>query len=195
MALLLFLGTAGATSIIEAFIRDRDVRDPLTRLMLTFVAFETSRRAKKELLDALRADAMIPERAEMPAEQQAFQQFVTQMDPIHFERHVMSFFEECGHPTGLTARSNDFGVDGFVMHPDGIIVVQCKRYAINNPVGRPAVQQFKGVIEEQQAYRGYFVTTSRFTDEARESADKSSRIILIDGEVLYRWHQDGFKLE
>ena len=89
----------------------------------------------------------------------------------------MSFFEQCGDPTGLTARSNDFGVDGFVMHLNGIIVVQCKRYAINNPVGRPAVQQFKGVIGEQQAYRGHFVTTSRFTDEAREIADKSSRAV------------------
>jgi len=194
VALLLFLGTAGATSIIEAFVRDRSVRDPLTRLMLTFVEFETARRAKKELLDALRADAMTPERAEAPEEFESFLQFAMEMDPIRFERHVMSFFEQCGHPTGLTARSNDFGVDGYVMHPDGVIVVQCKRYAATNPVGRPALQQFKGVIEEQAAYRGYFVTTSRFTNEARESAEKSNRIVLIDGPALFGWHSDGFRL-
>lgn len=106
----------------------------------------------------------------------------------------MSYFEQCGHATGLTASSNDFGVDGYVMHPDGVIVVQCKRYAATNSVGRPAIQQFKGVIEEQGAYRGYFITTSRFTNEARESAAKSNRIILVDGPALFSWHRDGFRL-
>ena len=65
---------------------------------------------------------------------------------------------------------------------------------MKNPVGRPALQQFKGVIEEQTAYRGYFVTTSRFTNEAKESAEKSNRIVLIDGPALFRWHRDGFRL-
>ena len=194
VALLLFLGTAGATSIIEAFIRDRSIRDPLTRLMLTFVAFETSRRARKELLAAMRADAMTPMRTVVPDDEQQLQEFLFQMDPIAFERHVMSFFEASGHPTGLTPRSNDFGVDGYVFHPDGIVVVQCKRYASDNAVGRPAIQQFKGVVEEQKAFRGYVVTTSRFTDEAQESAAKSNRIVLVDGALLAKWHRDGFAI-
>lgn len=59
----------------------------------------------------------------------------------------MSYFADEGHPTGLTTRSNDFGVDGFVFHPDGVVVVQCKRYSLDNPVGRPAIQQFKGVFD------------------------------------------------
>ncbi len=194
VALLLFLGTAGATSIIEAFIRDRSIRDPLTKLMLTFVAFETSRRAKKELLAAMRADAMTPMRTVVPDDELELREFLFQMDPIAFERHVMSFFEESGHPTGLTPRSNDFGVDGYVFHPDGIVVVQCKRYGADNAVGRPAIQQFKGVVEEQKAFRGYVVTTSRFTDEAQESAAKSNRIVLVDGALLAKWHRDGFAL-
>lgn len=191
--LLLFLGTAGATAIIEAFVKDRNIRDPLTKLLLTFVAFETARRAKKELLDAMRADAMVPQRAEVPRDSAALLAYLMEMDPVMFERHVMSFFEKDGYPTGLTARSNDFGVDGYVFHPDGVIVVQCKRYSADNAIGRPAIQQFKGVIEEQRAYRGYFVTTSRFTDEATESAAKSDRILLVDGNELIRWHEAGSK--
>ncbi|HEY1067097.1 MAG TPA: restriction endonuclease, partial [Pirellulales bacterium] len=191
VVLLLFLGTAGATSVVEAFVKDRGIRDPLTRLLLTFVAFETARRAKRELLDALRADAMTPLRAVVPPEAGAVLESLLQLDPVAFERHVMSFFEQAGHPTGLTARSNDFGVDGYVFHPDGLVIVQCKRYALDNPVGRPDVQQFKGVVEEQQAFRGYFVTTSRFTDGAVESAAKNERVRLIDGEELVRWHLDG----
>jgi restriction system protein len=195
VVLLLFLGTAGATAVVEGFIKDRSIRDPLTKLLLAFVAIETARQAKKELLQAMRADAMVPERAETPEEAVALLDFLMQMDPIAFERHVMSFFEKSGYPTGLTARSNDFGVDGYVFHPDGIVIVQCKRYSEDNAVGRPAIQQFKGVIEEQRAFRGYFVTTSRFTGEAAESAAKSDRIHLVDGRELIRWHKDGMTLK
>lgn len=194
VVLLLFLGTVGATAVVEAFIKDRNVRDPLTRLLLTFVAFETARRAKKELLDAMRADAMVPKRADVPDDVEVVLAFLMEMAPVDFERHVMSFFEAAGHPTGLTARSNDFGVDGYVFHPDGVVVVQCKRYRADNAVGRPDVQQFKGVIEEQRAFRGYFVTTSRFTAEAIESAGKSDRVRLVDGAELVRWHKDGFRV-
>ena len=192
--LLMFLGTAGATTIIEAFVKDRTVRDPLTKLMLMFVAFESARRAKKELLDAMRADAMVPERAQVPNDCDEILAYLMEMDPVAFERHVMSFFESDGHPTGLTSRSNDFGVDGYVFHPDGVIVVQCKRNSADNPVGRPIIQQFKGVIEEQRAFKGYVVTTSRFTDEAKESAEKSDRILLVDGNELVKWHREGRKM-
>ena len=46
------------------------------------------------------------------------------------------------------------------------------------------MQQFKGVIEEQEATQGYIVTTSRFTREAQESAAMSPKIILGDIEQL-----------
>ena len=188
------LGTAGATSILEAFIRDRSVRDPLTRLMLTFVEFETARKAQKELLAAMRADAMTPHRQPVPSEEGALLETLLQMDPVDFERHVMSLFAESGYSTGLTPQSNDFGVDGFVFHPDGLIVIQCKRYRPDHPVGRPAIQQFKGVIEEQKALRGYVVTTSRFTEEAIESAQQSPRIVLVDSSRLCDWHHGQFSL-
>jgi restriction system protein len=195
VALLLFLGTAGATSVLEAFVKDHRIRDPLTKLMLKFVEFETTRRARKELLDTIRADAMTPERNVVPSEQSELQAALLQMDPVEFERHVMSFFAESGYPTGLTARSNDYGVDGYVFHPDGLIVVQCKKYSPTNPVGRPTIQQFKGVVEEQGALRGYVVTTSRFTDEAIESAEKSPRIVLVDCNQLCKWHETGFRMD
>ncbi len=191
VVVLLFLGTAGVTSILEAFIRDRTVRDPLTRLLLTFVAFESARKAKKELLAAMKADAMVPKRAAVPPDVGDLLSSLIKMDPVDFERHVMSFFEADGSPTGMTPRSNDFGVDGYVMHPDGVVIVQCKRYALDNAVGRPEVQQFKGVIEEQEAFHGYLVTTSRFTSEAIASAGKSARVSLVDGQVLLKWHQAG----
>ena len=191
VVLLLFLGVVGVGTILEAFVKDPTVRDPLTRLLVTFSQLEAQRRADKAFLDALRADAMVPQRSDVPAESALLVSHLREMDPVAFERHVMSFFEKQGHPVGLTARSNDFGVDGYVCHPDGLIVVQCKRNSEDNAVGRPIVQQFKGVIEEQKAYRGYIVTTSRFTEEARSSAEQNDRIRLIDWQELLVWHERG----
>lgn len=190
VVLLLFLGVAGVTSIVEAFVKDKSVRDPLTKLLLGLVVLETARRVGKDLLDALRAEVMVPQRADVTRESdEALLEQLLAMDPTTFERHVMSFFEGEGHLVALTQKSNDFGVDGYIVLPDGIIIVQCKRYALDNPVGRPTVQQFKGVIEEQNALKGYIVTTSRFTQQAVESAAQSKRIVLVDGYELLRWHK------
>lgn len=112
------------------------------------------------------------------------------MDPYDFECHVMSFFEAAGLIAWVTKRSNDMGVDGFARHPAGLIVVQCKRYAESNAVGRPDVQQFKGVVEENQAHRGYLVTTSHFTAQVRESAGLSARVVLVDMDDLKGWHPE-----
>jgi len=70
------------------------------------------------------------------------------------------------------------------------MIVQCKRNSNDNKVGRPTIQQFKGVIEEQNALRGYVVTTSTFTEEARESAELSEKIVLVDLDALVRWHAE-----
>ncbi|SPL69947.1 Mrr restriction system protein [Acinetobacter stercoris] len=93
----------------------------------------------------------------------------------------------------MTKKSNDAGVDGFVKHEQGLIVVQCKRNSENNLIGRPLVQQFKGVIEENNAFRGYIVTTSKFTKEALESAKMNDKLLLVDMEQLVEWHlNNGF---
>jgi restriction endonuclease Mrr len=110
------------------------------------------------------------------------------MDPFQFERHTMSFFDAAGLEAWATRKSNDFGVDGFAIHPDGLMITQCKRNSTDNKVGRPTIQQFKGVIEEQKARRGYIVTTSTFTEESIESAVVSDKLILVDMDSLVRWH-------
>lgn len=118
----------------------------------------------------------------------ALRQHLLEMDPFHFERHIMSFFEAAGFDSWTTRKSNDFGVDGFAKHRDGLLIVQCKRNAPANKVSRPVIQQFKGVVEEQNALRGYVVTTSTFTEEAIQSADLSDKLVLIDMTDLVQWH-------
>ena len=61
--------------------------------------------------------------------------------------------------------------------------MQAKRYKAENTIGRPDLQKFVGALSGLGANGGVFITTSSFTAEAREYANKnlSARIVLIDG--------------
>lgn len=55
----------------------------------------------------------------------------------------------------------------------------------NNPVGRLEVMQFAGALQAQKANMGIFITTSRFTDDARSYVSQiGSKIVLIGGDQL-----------
>lgn len=142
----------------------------------------------------MRADAMVPQRASVPAEHASILDYLLKMDPFDFERHVMTFFEDMGYPVGVTPKSNDGGVDGYVFHPDGPIVVQCKRYQPGNPVGGPEVLQLMGVILQKDAYRGYVVTTSSFTQAAINVAASCDRLVLVNGPDLVQWHVENRRM-
>ena len=191
VVVILFLGTAGLTSVVEAFIKNEEIRSPLTRTLLALSALELKRRLDKELADLLQAEVQLPHRADVPEEEAELRQALLQMDPTDFERHVMSFFQADGLDCAVSPKGRDKGIDGWADHPQGLLVVQCKRYAEDHPVGRPLVQQLKGVVEETEAFRGYMVTTSRFTREARESAGQSPRIVMVDLDALVSWHGEG----
>lgn len=65
------------------------------------------------------------------------------------------------------------------------IYIQAKRR--QGPVGRPDVQQFAGALQGHRANKGVFITTSEFTEAAREFARHlSTKIVLIDGQELSR---------
>lgn len=84
----------------------------------------------------------------------------------------------------------DGGVDGVINEdPLGLdqVYIQAKRYAPESTIGRPAIQQFVGSLGGMGASKGVFVTTSGFSSEARQYADRvQQRIILIDGQRLAR---------
>ncbi len=186
--LLVFLGAAGITSVIDAVLTNKSAGEYVAFIGAMIAHDEMLRRTKAELRKAMAAKPAAPHRYDVPEEYAALQQALLQLQSYEFEQHVMSFFQKEGLTAWVTKQSNDAGVDGFARHPEGLIVVQCKRNASGNLVGRPTVQQFKGVIEENTAWRGYIVTTSSFTNEARESAAKNPRLILVDMPLLANWH-------
>lgn len=84
--------------------------------------------------------------------------------------------------------SGDGGVDG-VIDQDALgleqVYVQAKRYAEGNNIGRETIQAFIGALHGFGAGRGVFITTSTFTQNARDYAKGiQTKVILIDGKRL-----------
>jgi restriction system protein len=83
-------------------------------------------------------------------------------------------------------RSGDGGIDGVIDEDRlglDIIYVQAKRWEGN--VGRPEIQKFAGALQGQRATKGIFLTTSAFTRDAEDYAQRiGTRIILVDGRRL-----------
>lgn len=113
--------------------------------------------------------------------------------PTFFERIVVELLVKMGYGGSRTdagkaiGRSGDGGIDGIIKEDRlglDVVYIQAKRWE-NNPVGRPDVMQFAGALQAQKANKGIFITTSRFTDDARNYVSQiGSKIVLLDGEQL-----------
>lgn len=83
-------------------------------------------------------------------------------------------------------QSRDHGIDGFgYFESDEFrtarVAIQSKKFA-NNSVSEPDIDKFKGVMDSFNAEYGIFITTSHFTDTAKEKAVQGSKsVTLIDG--------------
>jgi restriction system protein len=193
-AFVFALAVVGVITLIKSLRKNPESQSYIAAIVAQIARDESLRQLKATLRKAMVAQPVEPKKqATHPAEETLRRQLLM-MDPFEFERHVMSFFQEKHLFAWVTKKSNDAGVDGFARHPEGLIVVQCKRNSAENGIGRPTIQQFKGVIEENGAWRGYVITTSYFTQGAVESAKASARLKLVDMSELIRWHKEGFEL-
>jgi len=113
--------------------------------------------------------------------------------PAFFERAVVDLLLKMGYGGSRAdagkaiGRSGDGGIDGIIKEDRlglDVVYVQAKRWDTNS-VGRPDVMQFAGALQAQKATKGIFITTSTFTEEARNYVSQiGSKIVLIDGEQL-----------
>lgn len=120
---------------------------------------------------------------------------ILKCSPTFFEKLVVNLMiamgyggarDEAGETIG---RSGDEGIDG-IIHEDVLglenIYLQAKRWSPDKTVGRPDIQGFVGALAGKKANKGIFITTSRFTQEAKEYA-LQTKVILIDGDALARY--------
>ena len=113
--------------------------------------------------------------------------------PAFFERAVIQVLLAMGYggKENLAAhvgKTGDGGIDGVIKQdPLGIqnIYIQAKRYAEKNSIGEKEIREFVGALQGQGVERGVFITASRFTQSAKDYAQKLlGKVILIDGQEL-----------
>jgi restriction system protein len=116
---------------------------------------------------------------------------VLNVDPRFFEQLVLDLLLKMGYGSnGSVARrsdGSDGGIDGEILQDKlgfDRIYTQAKRYALNRPVGEPEIRDFVGAL--RSVSKGVFITTSRFTNNARTYAASQQQkvLVLIDGERL-----------
>lgn len=83
-------------------------------------------------------------------------------------------------------RSGDGGIDG-VIREDRLgldaIYVQAKKWRPDRHVGPREIREFIGALQDAEALKGVFITTSRFSPEAIALAERR-RVVLINGRTL-----------
>jgi restriction system protein len=118
--------------------------------------------------------------------------------PEFFERLVVELMvamgyggsiEDAGQAIGHTG---DEGVDGIIKEDRlglDVIYIQAKKW--EGTVGRPEIQRFVGALHGKRAKKGVFITTGRFSDEAKTYVETiDPKVILIDFKALANYMID-----
>ena len=118
---------------------------------------------------------------------------VKKASPQFFENLVVALLvgrgyggsiEDAGKAVG---KSGDEGIDGIIKEDKlglDFVYIQAKKYT-DITVGRPAIQTFAGSLEGHRARKGVMLTTSTFSQAAREYVKQiEKKIVLIDGKQL-----------
>lgn len=114
---------------------------------------------------------------------------LSNMNPYHFEHLVKDLLETMDYQdVEVTKASGDRGVDVVATAQFGITtvkeVVQVKRHQGN--IGRPVLDQLRGVLPLHGAIRGTLITLGRFSKGCKDVAvhQGAAPISLIDGDKL-----------
>jgi restriction system protein len=121
---------------------------------------------------------------------------VWRMSGLDFEKFLKRLFTIMGYSDVQLTAFNDYGADHVCTSPDGVkTAIQAKRYRNTVTVGIDAVYQLLGGMRRYRCPEGMVVTTSQFTEAARELAEEGNldgrnhRITLHDG----RWLEEQIK--
>lgn len=114
--------------------------------------------------------------------------------PDYFEYFVIQLLQKMGYgefreDSGTrTGKSGDNGIDG-IIHLDKLglesVYIQAKRFT-EGSVGSGDIRNFIGSLAVQGVSKGVFLTTSKFSTSAIDTAknSKQQKIVLVDGKTL-----------
>ena len=120
---------------------------------------------------------------------------VMKLTPTEFEHLVVQLLLQMGYGSGIekagvvTQASNDGGIDGIIKEDQlgfSNIYIQAKQWALDQTVQKPEIQKFVGALQGQQAQKGLFITTARFSSGALQYANNllGTKVVLVDGDTL-----------
>ncbi len=150
---------------------------------------------EKDITEAEQTPQEVLEEAYQSIRQELSAELLTQIkagSPAFFEQLVIDLLVKMGYGGTLQdagqslGRAGDEGLDGIIKEDRlglDVIYVQAKKW--ENPVSRPEIQKFAGALQGRRARKGVFITTSSFSQGARDyAANIDSRIVLIDGQEM-----------
>ena len=164
-----------------------------------FLAFRDAGKAEQPLSSTVTTAGETPEERLEAAYVELRRQLAEELllkvqssSPAFFEQLVVDVLVAMGYGGSRRdagtrlGQSGDGGVDG-VIKEDRLgldaIFIQAKRW--KDPVGRPEIQKFVGALQGQRARKGVFITTSSYSHEAKEYADRiDTKVVLVDGRQL-----------
>lgn len=122
---------------------------------------------------------------------------VMKLTPSEFEKLVVKLLLKMGYGNGIddagmvTQQSNDGGIDGIIKEDQlgfSHIYIQAKQWSTTLTVSKPEIQKFVGALQGQQAQKGLFITTTRFSSGALQYAENllGAKVVLVDGPALTR---------
>ena len=122
---------------------------------------------------------------------------IMKLSPAQFERLVVKLLLVMGYCNGITDAgkvtklAKDGGIDGIIKEDKfgfDNIYIQAKQWALTQTVGRPEIQKFVGALAGQHAQKGLFITTAKYSADARDYVERSSgaKVVLVDGEALVK---------
>lgn len=111
---------------------------------------------------------------------------ISGIDPTIFESIIADLLAKMGYgDVHVTGRSGDGGIDGDCsLDALGLYRVHFQAKKWKNQVGAKEIRDFIGGIQTVRGDYGIFVTTSDFTADARETAKKSGKVRIVNGDEL-----------
>lgn len=161
-----------------------------------FVEFHAAKSSKEEELET---PTETPEESLQKAYESIRSDLVGQVleriasnSPHFFEKLVVDLMVAMGYGGSRVdagrsiGGSGDEGLDGIIKEDRlglDVVYLQAKRW--DGTVGRPEVQKFVGALHGKRAKKGVFITTGKFSDDARGYVETiDPKVILIDGRTL-----------
>jgi Restriction endonuclease len=108
------------------------------------------------------------------------------LDPYQFEHLIYALYKKMEYTTELTQRTHDKGRDVIAERKHAgekeRVLIECRRAERN--IGVKEVRALLGVVSNEKATKGVFVSTSEFTPQAKKFEKENPRLELIGNRDL-----------